>query len=166
MPPNFAADLERGHATEQCILLLLNELPGVSCKSGPDDYTYDLSVEGQRRIHLLEVKDESNYCGSPNLCLELGQGAETRPSGLLTSEATLTLHVFKEQVWVYRTNNMRLLVRDLIDTGSLVVKPFRNGENFVRGVLLPTVWLESKDWVWFGALAVLDTCPLLDVGVL
>lgn len=111
--------------------------------------SYDFAVNTGQFIALVEVKDESNYQGSPNILLELTQGNPPKPSGLSVSESTIMLHYFREYAVLYRTQSMRLHLKGA--GVSYQVERFGRSDNNNRGIKLP---IDSLDVPWFDVRSV------------
>jgi hypothetical protein len=143
---NWLTDLAIGRSTESVIAGILVEA-GLRVMAGPNTYAYDMAVGiPGLRCHLLEVKDESNYASSPNLCLEFHAGEDEHPSGIYTTEANLQVHVFGEQCYLFKTQPMRNFLHDKLHEGTYEIKRFRNGDNKVAGVLVPKADIASQPW--------------------
>jgi len=110
---------------------------------------YDFAVNTGEFIALVEVKDESNYQGSPNILLELTQGNPPKPSGLSVSESTIMLHYFREYAVLYRTQSMRLHLKQLQKVYQ--VERFGRSDNNNQGIKLP---IDSLDAPWFDVRSV------------
>jgi len=104
----------------------------------------DLVVWNGSGPELLEIKNESAFAGGANLCIELVQGYDNRPSGLAVSQSTVCIHYFGDYCWLYRTQAMRLFIR----SRQFPVRPFGKSDNRNRGILLPTK--ELCDTAWAG----------------
>jgi len=114
---------------------------------------YDFAVNTGKFIALVEVKDESNYQGSPNITLETKQGNPPKPSGLSVSESTIMLHYFREYAVLYRTQSMRLHLTQIwkVDSKKYKQEPFGRSDNNNWGVLFP---IDSLDAPWFDVRSV------------
>lgn len=146
MSRTWARDFGRGTRVEQALATLcLDE--GWLVLDGPKTHVYDKGIITPRRIHLVEVKDESNYSESPNLCIELFRGTSRRPTGLNASESSLTVHFFGSMWVLYRTQSMREWLPRAIEQG--LVKPpvvFGKADNLTGGVLIPRSTLMRELW--------------------
>ena len=109
--------------------------------------SYDFAVNTGKFIALVEVKDESRYKGSANIAIEVTQG-ENKPSGISISESTVVLHYFGEYVVAYRTQAMRLHLRQV--RAFRPPKLFKGSDNNNKGVLIP---IDSLDVPWFDVVS-------------
>jgi hypothetical protein len=143
---NWANDLKQGERAEDALAHLCTE-EGWMVLPGPRTHVYDKGVINQRRIHLVEVKDESNYAHSPNLCIELYRGPDKTPSGLATSEATLTVHLFGSMWALYRTQCMRVWMKQAMASGLIPLPAtFGDADNATGGILVARSTLMRELW--------------------
>jgi hypothetical protein len=109
----------------------------------------DIAAISQRGIELIEVKNEDSYANrSRNICIELQQGQPRRPSGILTSESTVTVHTFGEDCLVYRTQPMRLYIWEMPGPRYMDF-----GDNNNCGLILPRQDLVVQSWAEWLPLA-------------
>ena len=152
----WKTDLALGRAMEAIIAGIL-QAAGFKTMPGPNTYAYDLAVGvPDCRCHLLEVKDESAYASSPNLCIEFQSGSDCHPSGIYTTEASLQVHVFGDTCIIFKTQPMRNFLHDKLHDGTYQIKLFRNGDNHVGGILVPKADIEGMPWA--------EILPLNDLG--
>src|SRR5690606_28647757 len=120
--------LAQGEAAEAALRAHLARV-GWTVAPGAKSNAYDLLTNDGSRWHMVEVKDESRYASSGNVCLETHQGSPPRPSGISISEASITVHVLGERALVYRTQRMRLALR----AWRFPPEPFAGSDNSTRG---------------------------------
>lgn len=143
---NWANDLKQGERAEDALAHLCQD-EGWFVLPGPKTHVYDRLVINHRRGHLVEVKDESNYSFSPNLCVEMFRGPDRTPSGISISEASLTVHCFGDKWALYKTQEMRLWIKQAIKDG-LVPLPatFSDADNATGGILITRSILLRQLW--------------------
>jgi hypothetical protein len=110
----------------------------------------DLAVQSPRGIQLVEVKNETAFTESGNLCIELLQGRPARPSGLAISESTICIHVLGEVCALYRTQPMRLWLKER----NAIARPFGKSDNGNQGVIVRIG--ELVDHAWFDQKRISD----------
>jgi hypothetical protein len=102
------------------------------------DYRTDFAMR-HGRWELVEVKNEDAYADSGNIVVEVYQGTSRKPSGLLISESTVTVHTLGERVALYRNQPMRLwLPHGHRERGF--------GDNHNIGYVLPIEELAEEPW--------------------
>lgn len=145
----WAERLEHGEGVEGDLRAHFARI-GWGVVPGPKDASYDFAVNNGSRLHLVEVKDESRYVDSGNLCIETTQGVQRRPSGISTSESTVTVHVLGVNAALYKTQLMRIALKRL----GLKVVAFKGADNHNCGVLVPVSLLLDEGAEWFDFIAV------------
>lgn len=112
---------------------------------------HDLVVDANGGTFLLEVKNEDAYADSPNICIELWQGAVRRPSGISISESTICVHTMGDHVAAYRTQGMRLFVKRPEARGWRRDR-FGKADNSNGGMIVPIAAFAAEAWFTY--------CPL------
>jgi len=93
---------------------------------------------------LIEVKREDRYPNTGRITIECLQGTGRRvPSGIATSEATVTVHTLAESATLYRTVWMRLWLK----SRRLPILPFARADNGNQGWLVEL--RDLMDFGWF-----------------
>jgi len=112
---------------------------GGVCHAASNDF--DATIRG--RAYKIEVKDESNYIATNNLCVELFQGVAHKPSGISVSESNICIHYFSDdRIVMFKTQPMRLHIKD--KNGEYNLRPF--GDNHNQGILVPISDVTNKPW--------------------
>ena len=83
----------------------------------------------------IEVKCEDHYKDGQNICIELFQGRPSRPSGISTSESTVCIHTLGPRIVLYRTQHMRLFLKENDSRWELIA--FNRSTNHNKGVIYP-----------------------------
>jgi len=143
--PPFEEALEVAQRTEDRVAWAMFQSCLASIRKANDGHSQDLFVFLGNRPFRVEVKDESNYATSGNLCIETGQGFDVshRRSGILTSESTITVHAFLFDCAQYRTQPTRNFLVEWVKSGN-VLRKFGDIGN--TGWIIPRKVLLSKDW--------------------
>ena len=95
----FHKDLRQGLAVEQHLRHLIEtKRPGAITKDGPGNSAYDFEVihPANGMIAWVEVKDESNYKHTGNVCIETCRTSMSEPSGIATTLADVMVHYFDD----------------------------------------------------------------------
>ena len=118
--------------------------------------SHDMAVKptGSERYVLTEVKDETRYQHSGNLCLEMRQGEPPRLSGLAATGAEVWVHILGDKLAAYRVEEMRRVVE------KWTLKPLAAGDFFQEGVLFPIEWLGELESGYYGDWQGLLSAPL------
>ncbi len=141
---NFQKQNKKGASAE---LKLQWSYLKAGCLVEPDncDGRRDFNIRINGRMEMIEVKNEDNYKDSGNLCIELYQGKDKkRPSGLAISESTIFVHTLGDQVALYRTQYMRLWLRDNKRNYPLI--NFNQADNGNGGYIIPITDLNNLAW--------------------
>ncbi len=102
----------------------------------------DLAIMLPHAIELLEVKNESNYANSGKIAIEMLQGHDRRPSGISLSESTVCIHYLGEMCVLYRTQPMRIWLKQTNQSP----RPFFKSDNCNEGVLVSIAALIDQTW--------------------
>jgi len=157
---NWVNDLNSGRVAERMVATILQSA-GFKVCNGPNTYIYDLAVGiPDERCHLVEIKNETAYANSVNLCVEIYAGLDEHPSGLYTTEASLQIHIFGDECWMFKTQPMRNFLHDKLHEGTYEIKKFRNGDNYVAGILVPKEDIREMPWADVLPLESLSTSKL------
>lgn len=143
--------LEEGVKAEALVAMTLTKA-GWWVLTGNKTSAYDFAAFNHARLFLVELKDESRYEGSKNLCIETRQGAPGKASGISTSESSICVHVFGESCALYKTQRMRLFLKVSSAAGLYRQKPFKGADNSNVGILLPIEDVVREPWFDFTAL--------------
>lgn len=109
------------------------------------DAAYDLALaKPSGKVFLLEVKDESNYAHTGNVCIEMVQGHGKKPSGIRTTNSSVWIHVLGETSVLYRVAEMRLLIA--FCRNRLRYTSFKNSDNFTQGYVIPKSLFVGEVW--------------------
>jgi hypothetical protein len=141
--PPFEEALPVGHVGEDRIRAILAEagaqVQKFDCLAA-FDFTATVHFGHPERI---EVKNEDHYAGSGNICIELLQGkAQPRPSGISLSESTVCVHTLGPRIALYRTQPMRLFLKEAYKNKPLA----KFGDNGNQGVVLPIKGVHIQPW--------------------
>lgn len=112
----------------------------------------DLWVIKNHIPFLIEVKNEDRYSESPNVCIEIYQGQNRKPSGLSICESTVVIHTFGAEAYLYRTQWMRLYVRNLKSS----IGRFAASDNHNLGILIEKQMLRD---LWFCDRQIINEIP-------
>lgn len=104
----------------------------------------DLAVMLGERTELIEVKNETRFADSGNVCIELAQGYPLRLSGVFTSESTIYVHYFGDISLVFRTRFFLLDFNEYIRNHGW--KEFPGADNGNRGLIVPRRAFEGFWW--------------------
>lgn len=116
---------------------------------GNDNSFHDFEVVTIRHVFRVEVKDESRYANSQNLCLEMYQGPKGFPSGILKSGATITVHLMGDACRLYRTNEMQVLLTNVFEKhNQYPVKLMEKSDNMNKGMVIPISRFRNQ-YTWF-----------------
>lgn len=131
MTAAFAKALEVGKLGEQRVFSVLAEA-GWAVQWKFCGHRRDITATPPNGVpERIEVNNEDKYADRNNACLELRQRG--KPSGLMTSEATVVIHLFDEKCLIYRKQPCLLWVLDRIAANK--VKEVLFGDNDNSGVL-------------------------------
>lgn len=166
----FREDLENGQATERALAKLLSEGIGVSPRLqaavADAGSSHDLLIRCEAA--RVEVKDETAQAGTGNIAVETHQWAEQgvsgklKPSGILTSAASVWVHVFwdgglgsVDRLVAYSSVEMYRRILVGLEEGIATVGPFtkkvafRKADNGNCGLLVD-VEMARQAWPsWF-----------------
>lgn len=140
---NWVERRAQGHSVEAAARAHFAEV-GWTVAPGPDNFSYDMLLNNGRRYFLVEIKDESKHAHTGNLCIELRQGADGMPSGISISESNVTIHYLNENAVLYRTQRMRMHLRQHRSRYS--IRRFPNSDNANVGVLVPVISVRREPW--------------------
>lgn len=147
----FSESLPKAQETEKAVASLLGVV-GRRVVQGGRDCRMDLATYGcDGWPTTVEVKDETAQANTGNICVELCQGKPSRYSGILTSEAMVTIHVLGNMAAIYRTVQMWLYIYQGLHgkPSYLNVISFPGSDNHNRGVLIPINKMTEFDWFDF-----------------
>lgn len=119
-----------------------------------DTYAYDMVVITNfrnNRTHLVEIKDESNYICSGNICIETNIGDNNKNSGIFKSDANIYIHYFgqeNESIIYKKITMVTWIIFNLVDKKIKII-PFKNGDNNVMGVIINKEILKTIPDVYF-----------------
>lgn len=121
-----------------------------------DTYAYDMAVITNfknNRTHLVEIKDESNYIHSGNICIETNIGKDNKKenSGIFKSDANIYIHYFGQENCsvIYKKITMtNWIIFNLIDKKIQIIS-FKNGDNNVMGIIINKEILKTIPDVYF-----------------
>ncbi len=155
----FQRQLEYGQAGEYKIRdALLNAKSFVSGFHKTNRNDFELIKDGH--TFRVEIKTDRAAARTGNLCIELLQGREQKPSGLAVSEAAVVVHYIpgKEHVAMYRRVQMMETLRMFVRSQKFRLKLV--GDNYNQGVCFPiTEFCEmGKVQTW------IDYRPLSTIG--
>lgn len=139
--PLWDERLAQGESVEAVLRAHLATV-GWAVFGGPETSAYDFATHNGRQWFLVEVKDETAQATTGNLCIEVRQGQDKRPSGISTSESNVTIHHLGANTVLYRTQHMRLHLR----RERYRPQPFRGADNGNTGVLVPIGTLAQEPW--------------------
>lgn len=124
---------------------------------GSNDARRDFEAIVQGASYRIEVKDEDNQAHTGNVCIETYQGNPRKPSGILTSESNLYVHVLGDWVAAYRTQSMRVHLGTCYRGKE---RDFGKADNFNGGFIVPIEGLEEYPWFDRCFLGTLPESPL------
>jgi len=147
MNKNIDKTSKQGDKTELLIAEFLSEALQVAITLNKDG-RYDLKIHNT----TLEVKDESNYIDSGNVCIETDRlynwQDKWEDCGITTSQADYYIHYFSpKKLVVYKTEKMRKWLRDnhkentTVDKRNIVSKKNEDGNKTTAGYILPIDFL-------------------------
>ncbi len=116
---------------------------------------YDFELIFHDHVFRVEVKCEDRKAHTGNICVEVMQGRDQRPSGVAWSEATVCVHTLAREAAVYRRREMYHHVREMYrKSGRSSLKSF--GDNRNLGYILPIAKLcEFPEWFDYRPLSTL-----------
>lgn len=122
----------------------------------------DLKVIGDAGAAAIEVKNELKYANGKNICVETFQGRTRKPSGIMTSEADVTIHFLGHDCVAYQTQPMRdwLSLQERI--GTYQQCEFGKADNGNGGYIVNRDHLEVSgcEFTYKGPVADLPKCKL------
>jgi hypothetical protein len=158
MGVNFPRDLNFGQKAEICVYETLRQAK-LWAVIRNKDAGQDIDAFIRDRTHRLEVKNEEKW-PLINVCVEVSQGKDKRPSGIVTSRSTVYVHTFTEYVVVYVTAEMRVFLQQNWWEKNLTVQEFHNSDNHARGHVVPIDLIRQEPWC---EVCTLDELPNSDV---
>ena len=120
--------------------------------------TFDLIVAKDGVPITLEVKDESNYTSSPNICIEGWQGEDHHPSGIQTTRADVGIHILGSESVVYYNPEMS----KWIDANKpLVINEFKGADNKNGGWLVRKSQVLANRWCGLFPTVFIPGCRII-----
>lgn len=114
-----------------------------------EDQRFDICVFKDSLPYLVEIKCEDKYAHTGNICIEMFQGRmETYPSGIAISESTVIIHAFCESALIYRTQPMRLWLRQEAMAKRITLDDFRAADNGNKGYIIPITQIIYNNPSW------------------
>jgi hypothetical protein len=132
----FARELRRGEEIEEKIAEALG-FTYEKTKNKDKDSKYDLKVKLGAAMLRLEIKDESNYSESGNLCIEVSKGkkGEEETAGLTATLSDFMIHYFSDdEIYIYESLAM---LANLAEEHDKYLRYNLSGENNSNGYVLP-----------------------------
>jgi hypothetical protein len=108
---------------------------------------------------LIEVKDDIRGQTTGNIFVETQQGNPAQSSGLLTTEASIWVHLLGDMCTVYRAAQMRIRIFRLVHTEQL--SRCEAGDNHNRGYVLRINDFTDEWWFDYRPLDTIANSPLL-----
>lgn len=107
----------------------------------------DLWVIKERIPYVIEIKDEDRYSESKNICIELYQGINRKPSGISLCESQICIHTFKIEAAIYRTQFMRLHISR--NKNKFNPAKFQKADNYNGGLIISKEHFRKFNWFEF-----------------
>lgn len=144
----FGHDFIIGHEKEKEILNIFRNEGWIGSLIDCKAYG-DLWVMKDKIPYVIQVKNEDEYSGGPNICIEIYQGVPKTPSGISICESQVCIHTLENNSVLYRTQYMRLFISANREKYKII--DYFKSDNDNKGLLMPQKDLIGK-W-WF------DICP-------
>jgi hypothetical protein len=122
------------------------------------DCRWDLEVGKDGVTITLEVKDESKYSNSGNLCIEGWQGLDKHPSGIETTRADVMIHIFDMVSAVYYTPEMKKWIRL---HNPKILERFNGADNYNGGWLVKKKDISEEKWFGIFPTMFISGCRII-----
>ena len=115
-------------------------------KLAPKGSRYDLIIDKDDFHELVEIKNEDKQ-KFRNICIEVHQRLNHKPSGISISDSTIFIHTFGNQIILYDTQEMKwFLKNNQMDLSIYFQEKFNKADNENGGYILPINLFLNKDW--------------------
>jgi hypothetical protein len=149
----FDEALELGFMAQDRVKDVLEDNGAYCSRVDKARHKFDFQCLYNSNTFKVEVKDESAYRNSGNICVETGQGRwKRKPSGIAVTRADLCIHVLGDKVVIYQSSEMLNHCRELYRGG---VEERRFGDNGNIGYIIKIrdmLGFKWFDWLPFSSL--------------